>query len=460
MKKTALSGILVLLFTVTVWGADVSQTLKTAASQAQGSLCVVDFKLTIADEETPRRGIGICIDTSSGMMMTMAIPTQAAFDEIKDITLTPPGKDAKPFPARLQGIDTVTGLSFIRCEGKHPFTAVEFLTNAGVSMGDLVISAGLDLASPESPLTLGMGYISSIRRIPNHIYRTTGGKLSVTGSVVLNAEGKAIGLVTTQPYLPFQVYRRQRAQTLLLRNLEQAVSFTPVEEFAQILANIPSQGVVRRPNWIGGILVAVPENLREAKGLTEPAVMFDQILPGTSADKAGLKNRDIVVGVNGAPISSMGSGEMTATTLRQMFARMKTGDRVALTVQSDAGPREVSVQIEPMPTRPSEAPRLYQKELGFVLREKVPFDLAVNDVNAQQPGLIVLGVVQGSPSGEGKLQKGDLVIAIDGKSATKVDAAEKALRDCLNHEPPRDVTITVLRGSTPETLTIKVPAKE
>lgn len=458
MKYRICSGVIALMMTASAWGADVSQALKTAAQQASKALCHVECKIEIAGEETTRNGIGVCIDASSGMVMTLAIPPQTSINDIREVTLTPVGNESKPLRAKLQGMDTLSGLSFLRCEEKHAFSAVEFLTSAGVSPGDLVVSAGLDVAAPGKPLALGAGYISSARRAPNRVLRVTGGTLSATGSVVFNTDGKAIGLVTTQPFVPFQTYRRGRgAQTLVLRNLEQTVSFTPVEEFVQILTNIPSQGVVRRPNWIGGLLVAVPESLREAKGLTGTAVMFDHILPGSSATKVGLKNRDIVVGVNGAPIADMGNDKITAGALRQKFARMKPGDSVALTVRSDSGPREVSVQVEPMPLTASEAPRLYQKELGFVLREKIPFDRVGDDATAGQSGMIVLAVVKNSLAAEGKLKTGDLLVNIDGKTVTTVPAAEKALAGCLDQDPPRDVGVIVLRGKTAERLTIKSP---
>lgn len=460
MKTSLLSGIVSLMLAVSAWGGDVSQALQTAARQARGALCRLECTIDVAGRETKRSGIAICIDASQRLFMTLAIPARTPLENIKEITLTPPGKDAKPLRAKLQGIDSLSNLSFLRCRDAHAFTAVQFLAAAGVSTGDLVVSAGLYTGSPNHNLSLGSGYISSEIETPNRILRVTGGTLSMVGSVVFNADGKAIGLVTTQPYLPFQMYRRQRpAQTVLLRNLEQTVNFTPVEEFAQILTNIPGEGVVRRPNWIGGMLIAVPEGLRDAKGITTPAVMLDRVLPGTSAARAGLKDRDIVIAVDGAPIDAVGNDEMTAGALRQKLARKKPGEIVTLTVQGQSGPRDVKLKIEPMPMTPSEAPKLLQQELEFALREKVPFDTIKSDAYAKTPGLIVLAVGNNSPASRGRLRQGDLVTAIDGKIVSTVAAAETAIQDCLNADPPRNVSITVLRGTTSETLVIKAPGK-
>lgn len=461
MKKVLFLGMIALVLTATAFGADVQQVLKTAAKQAQDALCFLEYtQITITGEETQRSGIGVCIDASSGLVMTIAIPPQIQVKDIKNITLTPVGKNDTSLRAKLQGIDTLTGLSFIRCEGSHPFSAVEFLSSANVSPGDLVISAGLNTGAPNTPLALGAGYISSVYMTPNRVYRITGGTLSPVGSIVFNAEGKGIGLVMNQPYLRYQMFQAQRGnRNLALSNLEQTVSFAPVEEFVQALTDIPQDGKARRPNWVGGLLVGVPESLREAKGLTGSVVMFDQVLPGTSADKAGLKNRDVVIGLNGSPIPSLGNDDISASALRQMLARMKPGEDVTLTIQGESGPREVKLKIEPMPLSPSEAPSLYQKELGLLLREKVPFDLAGNDPNAKKSGMLVLAVIKDSPASESNLQQDDLVTAIDGKVVITVNAAEKALKECLDQDPPKDVNITVLRGNTPETVTIKVPQK-
>jgi S1-C subfamily serine protease len=389
--------------------------------------------------------------------MTLAIPARTPVENIKEITLTPPGQDSKPLHAKLQGIDTLTNLSFLRCEEKHSFTAVEFLSQANVSLGDLVISAGLYTGNPGRNLAMGAAYVSSELRAPTRVVRVTGGSLSMIGSIVFNADGKAIGLVTTQPYLPFQMYSQQRNQTLLLRNLEQAVSFTPVEEFARTLTNIPKEGMVRRPSWIGGILVAVPESLREAKGITTPAVMLDQVLPGTSAAKAGLKERDIIIGLAGAPISSLGNENMTASAVRQKIARMKPGETVSLTILTKTGPRDVKLNIEPMPLMPSEAPKYYEKDLGFVLREKTPFDEIKTDANAKKRGMIVLLVSKNSPAARGNLHEEDLVVAVDGTPVSSVDAVKKAMAAGLQADPPKDVVIRVARGTTTEDLTITNP---
>lgn len=458
--RRVLSGVFTLVFAAAAFGADVQQALKAAARQAQGAMCVVKCTFTIAGEETTRNGIGVCIDAASGLILTTAIPQQMQAEDIKEITLIPAGKNDVHLRAKLQGMDTMTGLAFVRCEEKSDFSAVEFLSGANVSLGDLVVSAGVNAGSPNNPLTLGAGYISCEQHVPNRVLRITGGMLSLTGSVVFNTEGKGIGLVTTQPFQPFQAYQGQKGtQTLLLRNLEQTVSFTPVDEFVQVLTNIPREGVIVRPSWIGGIPVAVPESLREAKGLTGPAVMLDQILPGTPAEKAGLKDRDIVVGMNGAAITSLGSDEMTASAFRQTIARMKPGESVTLTVQSGEGPREVKLQIEAMPLMPNESAKLFQKDLGFALREKVPFDVIGADANAKRPGLLVIAVAKNTPAAQANLQEGDLVTAIDGKGAVTVSAAEKAVKDCLGQNPPRDISVTVLRGTAAETLTIKVPEK-
>ncbi len=460
MKKTIYSGLiaLVLTWTSTSFAADTQQVLQAIAKQAQTSLCAVQFTLLVAGEETQRSGIGICIDSASGMMLTTAIPQQTPAEDVKDFTITPVGKDGVQLRAKLQGIDTMTGLAFIRCEEKANFTSVEFLAGANVALGDLVVSAGLNAGAPGNSPVLGAAYISSEQHVPNRLLRVTGGTLSMTGSVVFNAVGKAIGLVSTQPYQPFQMYQGQRtSQPLLLRNLEQTVSFLPVDEFVEILKNIPKEGQVVRPSWIGGIPVAVPESLREAKGLTGTAVMLDQVLPGTPAEKAGLKERDIIIGMNGAPIASVGNDELTASAFRQALARMKPGQSITLKVQGGEGPRDVVLQLEVMPLMPNEAPKLFQKELGFVLREKVPFDASSTDVNAKTPGLIVMGAAKRSAAADAKLKTNDLVVAIDGKGVVTVAEAEKAIQSCLDQTPPKNIDVTVLRGTAQETLTIIVP---
>lgn len=461
MKKTVLVGMAALMFGAPAPAADVSQALKLVARQAQGALCVVECRILVGGEEIPRSGIGVCIE-ASGLILTMAIPPQTQVEDIREIVVVPSGPEGKRLRAKLQGLDALSNLAFIRCEDSHPWSAVAFQSAADVSIGDLVVSAGLNVSVPEKSVMLGMGYIANIQKAPNAILRVTGGALSMVGSVVFNAEGRAIGLVTNQPFQPFQIYGGPKGnpQTSLLRNLEQTVSFTPVEEFVELLKSIPSGGTIRRPSWIGGFFVPVPETLREAKGLTEAGLMLDQVLPGSAADKAGLKNRDVVVGINGGPIPTFGNDELTAGAMRQMIARMNPGEVVTLKVQDAAGTRDVKVTVEVMPLTPNEAPKLLQKTLGFALREKVPFDLASEDPNAQRPGLIVLAVAERSPAADADLRQGDLVTAIDGKLVSTVAVAEKLLQARLEGAEEAVVPITVQRGEMTETLTLRASKKK
>ena len=457
MKKAYLGLALVMMIVSLAAGAGVQQMLKSTAQRASGAFCLVECSVDMNGQTSPHKGIGICIDTS-GLLLTMAIPAQAKAESISNIRLTLPGVKAKQMSAELLGMDSLTGIAFLRAKEEHNWSVVAFQKNANVSLGDMVVSAGLNIRAAGAPLVLGLAYVSSEQRIPQRIFCVTGGALSMVGSVVFNAEGRAIGLVTSQPFLPYQVYSRGGSyRPSMLRNLEQAVCFTPVDEFVRVLTNIPQGGVVRRPSWVGGFLVAVPEGLRQAKGLAGPAVMIDQILPNGPATKAGLKDRDIVIGINGVPLESLGSDELTAHAVRQKIGRMSPGTEITLTVGQQGRQRDVTLKLEPMPVMPSEAPKLLNTTLGLAMREKVPLDQTNSDPSAKRPGLLVIAVGAKSPADWAGLHNGDLVIAIDDKSVSTVSLAEELFKARLEKKPPENIKVTVARGKETKTLTIRAP---
>lgn len=459
MKKVWIGIVTVLMFGSLAAGADVQQVLKNTVKRVEGAICLVDCKININGQESSRKGVGVCID-AEGLILTKTIPPRTKADSIKSVELVLPGVNGKRLPAEFLGMDSISGVAFLRAREKHAWSVVSFQKSANVSFGDLVVSVGLAVRSAGTPLVLGMGYISADQRIPQRALRVTGGTLTVLGSVVFNAEGRAIGLVTSQPFLTYQEYRRGgNYQALLLRNLEQTVSFTPVDEFVEVLTNIPQGGVVRRPSWIGAFFAVVPETLREAKGLTGPAIMLDQVMPGGAADQAGLKDRSIVVGLNGAPLESFGRDTLTVSGIRQKVARLAPGTEITFTVLQKGQKRDVKLKIQAMPIMPGEAPKLLDQILGLALREKIPYDRAGSDPNAKKSGMIVLGAAPNSPADRARLRKGDLVTAIDGKTVTKVARAEEVIKNCLDQDPPKDIEVTVLRGTATETLTIRAPGK-
>jgi serine protease Do len=459
MKKMCAAWMTLLCLSSAGLGADPQTLLKGVSHRASGALVQVRCQIKEEIESRTVAGVGICIE-KSGLFVTMGLDARIRPDTITKLEVVLPGAEGKSFPAKLLSIDALTGLSFLQVSGAHKWSVVSFQGKSNLSVGDPVVSIGLQLNDPALTPTAGLAYVADKRRTPAWRVSVTGGTLSPVGSVVFNAAGQAIGLVGGQPFQRCQTLSQRGAVSLPLRAEDRTVAFIPVEEFAYVLSNIPQDGKVRRLPWIGvGRFMPVSKDLAEAKGVGTPAVMIDQIIPGRAADKAGLKNRDIIVGFNGSPLEKLASPSLVSENFVRNLMR-SSGNQVTLTVLSGGKTRTVTLPLEPLPKLANEAKRDFHRSIGLLVREKVLLDRYLDKTPAAEAdGVLVVAVARRGPAANAGLQVGDVITVINGRAVNTVDPCREIIDKALSKKPPMDLTLTVLRGSGSEKIVIQAPTE-
>ncbi len=457
MKKTYAGLLLLLCMCHVAVGADSQVLLQGVAKKAVGAFVVVECHVKEETGSQVFRGVGVCIH-KSGLFMATGIDTRLRPKTITKLQVILPGAEKTTFDAKLEGIDPLTGLTFLQVSANHSWSAIGFQRKANLSLGSQVVSVGLNLSDPARSPTLGLGYVASFRRVPSRLIRVTGGSLSPAGSVVFDSSGKAVGMVMAQPWQRFETLGRGgRSLNMPLKNEERPISFTPVEEFVYILANRPKGGKVRRFPWIGvGNFSPVPAELAEAKGLTVPAVKIEQVVQGRSADKAGLKDGDMIIGFNGKPLERLASSGLVNQNLVRTI--MRASGEITLTILPAGGgaSRTVKVKLEPMPELPAEAKRIFHPALGFMAREKVMLDKFLDKGSAAGvPGLLVLAVRRGTPSALAGLMQGDVIVMLNGRKVTTAAQVKDLLDKALSNKPPLDIVLIVRRGTGTEKVVIR-----
>ena len=462
MKKMCaiISLCLILGLQATVKADETSKLMKKTASVAKRSLVRIECPVKIGEATRTIVATGICID-SSGIFMALGIDTALDPNDVddKNVKAYLPGNKPKEFKASLMGIDPMTGLTFFRVKGGN-FTAITFMSAANSSIGDKVLSAGLMLTDPASPITVGVAYVSSVN---NGVYKridVTGGTLGPVGSVVLNSKGQAIGLVGKQPLKLFRtVTGRGGLAPIHLKAEENTTSFIPAEEFSYILSSIPRNKTKVRMKWVGiGRFSALPKEDSKALGIKTPAARISQVIPGYSAANAGLRNEDIIVGYQGKPLESFPTPELVSQALAKKIIRSQMRS-INLTVRNaDGTTKEVQLHIQSMPKLPSEAKSIVNARIGVIAREKVKLDQYLNPgPTAKNPGLMVIQVGKNSPAQLAGLLRGDLIIAINGSRVATAKRAQEIMNRIMTGDTPEDLVLSIKRGKS-NVINIKIKA--
>ncbi len=462
MKRLILSTLMVLAFSHAAMAETDTETLLANAVKATANALVIvryDY-----DDETGSRvveGIGVCYDAKKGEFLTFAFDTNLRPSKIKNVRLILPGPEHKTLSAELLGIRASAGLGFVRAKEAYSWQAVKFAERSNVQIGQKVVSAGLMPGDRANTLYCGVGYISAKVRVPQEVYYVTGGRLTCNGSPVFGDGDLVIGLVAQIPFLDYDIVSKGVPGRLSLKGRQESVFYLPVEEFVYALKRIPRTGGIARASWIGLLnMLGVDKEQAELMNLDLPAAMVGQVIPGAEAEKAGLKNGDVIVALNGLPLERLASPEMIAGDLMRKIARIPSGQKITLTLFESGERRDVSLTVTDMPLRSEEAERYFSGRLGLLVRQKVMLDpYMIKSPAAKIPGLPVVAVAQGSPAASGGLKRGDLITAVNGQQVKTVTVFKQIVEDSLIKEPDKTIVMLVRRGDEePQAISIRPPS--
>lgn len=459
-------GLLTLLaVTVPGWAqSEAEKLLATVSAKANASMGLVKATLEsdLGKDDLAVQALCVAVDEQGrAVLMTVGMSSRVTAEKLKNLrVISPADAVGDPgVPAELLGIDAETGLAFLRTQATRKWSPIHFPRSVELKSGQMVAAAGLMPADASRTVYLGLAYVSGVFEVPGQVALVTGGDLTAPGSPVFGADGSAIGIVGRQMYLDYLQNNRGQTLEVGLQAQQQAKFFMPAQEFAYVLERIPSEGRVRRMTWMGAVQM---EAVDEAtyKELEGPGVMLDQIIPDGPADKAGLKDRDIIVAVDGKPLRRMGNGALTGQHLVRAVARMNAGSELPVTYVRNKVRGTATLKLAEMPPRPDEAPTFVSPVLAVILREKVQLDQYLDkSPTARIPGLLVVDLDPRGPAAGAGLSRNDLVTSVNGQPVNTIDAMRRLLEAALKETPAKPITLLVQRGEQSQAITITPPAK-
>jgi serine protease Do len=285
-----------------------------------------------------------------------------------------------------------------------------------------------------------------------------GGGLTAVGSVVFNLDGKAIGIVNMQA-----------GQTPLLNDPASAMNginnpprfYLPAKDFLPALADPPSESNPIKLPWIGvPQMTGLNKDVSEVYGLTnKPAVQVGEVIPDAPAAKAGLKQRDIIVTIDGQPLERGDEPDELPQIFRRQMQRMKVGQTIKFGVLRKKGEplEQISVTTEEMPKRANTAKRWYAEDLGFSSREVVFTDTYARRLPRDAKGVVVAMVRPQSAAQNGGLKMNDLITELNREPVESVDAFKKSYEEFRKSKPKDAVVMVVRREGNTQTIRIEPP---
>ncbi len=442
-----------------------SADLPTLWAERTKSVVAVEYVTETETERRPTVSMGTVIDAGGTIILPSgSVDPRAATWQLKDFKVFLPG-DATGTTAEYLGQDAFTGWHFVRADEKTrtKLTPVTVFAPAGAApvpaLAEFVWGIGLRNKDEDFAPYIMQSHVALIQALPQ---RTAIAQQEVAGPglPVFNRDGAFVGIASTsfgQSYLQFS--RRTRGDPVLLVNVEESSAFMLAEEILPNLGRIPKNISGRPLAWLGAYGLE-PMDREVAKFLkleAQSGAVVSEVLQGSPAEKAGLKDRDIILALDGKPLPQLKPERVVVTWLEREIDRRAPGDTFSLTVLRGGARVELKAVLGEEPMLLREADRKYFDRLGFTAREFVYGDAIERRVKTAEPRGVVAHFVQpSSPVAIAGLRQEDWVKEIDGVEAKTFAEVTTKLSEIEKDQSRAEFVLLVSRGGETAVLRVKL----
>ena len=382
----------------------------------------------VSPQEQQSGGSGFLISTDGYIVTNNHVVTGGPkADAVDSVTVTL--FNGKEYQAEIVGRDATSDIALLKIKATDlPF--VEMGDSKKSRVGDWVIAIG-------NPLGLGntvtAGIISALQRnigtrtaYDRFIQTDTAINPGNSGGPLFNLDGKVVGI-------------NNRLISPIGANI--GVGFAiPVDEIISVVDTL-KKGVRVERGYLGVGVEPIDENMADALGLTKKRGEFvSRVQAGEPAAKAGLKDGDIVLTVNGQELTP-------DKTLTYVIANVKPGTKVPLEILREGKPMTINAVVGTRPPEEQLAQNNFNpdEEKNFqadgetpeskTLRQALGLSaIALDPEIARQLGLgsdikgVVVDVPGTGAAAQAGLRRGDLIVSATYKPITSLTDLANAIK--------------------------------
>jgi putative serine protease PepD len=313
-------------------------TIPQLVVKVQPSVVSIDVK----GQGTEDQGTGMII-SRDGLVVTNNHVIAASVPN-GTITVTRTGSTT-PLPATLVGTNPVDDVALIRINNASNLPTVTFGNSNALVVGDSVVAIGNALGLAAGTPTVTNGIVSALGRtvtasstassetLNNMIQTDAAINPGNSGGPLLDAQGNVIGMNTAV------------AGTLPDGTSAQNIGFAiPVATIESLLKTLKAgQSVVNHGAFIGVEISSMNPTLQAEYGFTlSSGAVVMSVVPGSGAATGGIKQGDIIVGINNTTISS-------AQDVASVISALHPGDDIKVKVVRGTKSLTLSVTLGTAP---------------------------------------------------------------------------------------------------------------
>ncbi|HMK34088.1 MAG TPA: DegQ family serine endoprotease [Desulfomonilaceae bacterium] len=327
--------------------------------------------------------------------------------DMKDIKVTLPGK--RDYKAKLIGADPESDIALIKIDAKN-LPTVTWGDSSKLLVGEIVVAVGNPFGLSG---TVTKGIVSARGRtnvgiIGYEDFIQTDAPINPgnSGGPLVNIRGDVIGINTA--------IATQSGGYM-------GVGFAiPSNSAKLVMDELLKSGKVQR-GLLGVNIQDLNEALGKSFGRTDTnGALVSKVVPGSPAEKAGIKTGDIILDYNGQPVTG-------ASQLKNLVGQTKPGSTAKLKIWRNKQENDINVPIAERTAKAMEsgtsAPAT-SSELGITV-EKVPPEMASNMQLKEGVGLVIKELNPNDPGAAMGLRQGDVILEVDGQVISSIPEFNK-----------------------------------
>ena len=354
-------------------------------------------------------GSGVIIDAAKGYVVT----NNHVVDNANSIKVQM--SDGRKFDAKVVGKDPRSDIALIQIQDPKNLTAIKLADSDALRVGDYTVAIGNPFGLGE---TVTSGIVSALGRsglnaenYENFIQTDAAINRGNSGGALVNLNGELIGINTA---------------ILAPDGGNIGIGFAiPSNMVKNLTSQMVEFGQVKRGEL--GIL-GTELNSELAKAMKVDAqrgAFVSQVMPNSSAAKAGIKAGDVITTLNGKSVSSFAA-------LRAEVGSMPVGSKVSLGLLREGKPVTVTLELQQSSQSQVDSSSIFSGIEGAEMSNK-----------GQDKGVVVNNVKANSPAARIGLKKGDVIMGANQQPVKNIAELRKIL-----DSKPSVLALNIQRGDT------------